>query len=110
MIQNRLAEAIVHYQKALALRSDYGDAEANLGSALAGQGEFHEALSHLYRAVELGVDSEDVHVKLGLVLAQLGRNAEATEQFEKALAINPTDARVQSYLTPASTAKAANGQ
>ena len=110
MIQNRLAEAMVHYQKALALRSDYGDAEANLGSALAGRGQFDEALSHLYRAVGLGVDSEDVHVKLGLVLAQLGRNAEATEEFKKALAINPSDARVQSYLTPASTAKAANGQ
>jgi len=104
MIQNRLAEAIVHYQKAIALRSDYGDAEANLGSALAGQGRFQEAMSHLGRAVGLGVDSEDVHVKLGLVLAQLGRDAEATDQFKKALAINPGDARVRSYLTPASTA------
>ena len=101
MVQGRLAEAIAHYQKAIAQRSDYGEAEVNLGSALAGQGQFQEALSHLGRAVGLGVDSEDVHVKLGLVLAQLGRDAEAREQFEKALAINPGDARVQSYLTPA---------
>jgi Flp pilus assembly protein TadD len=111
MTQNRLAEAIVHYQKAIALRPDYGDAEANLGSALAGRGQFPEALSHLGRAVELGVEGEDVHVKLGLVLAQLGRNAEATEQFKKALAIHPGDARVQGYLTAVSTsAKPAGGE
>jgi Flp pilus assembly protein TadD len=60
--------------------------------------------------VGLGVDSEDVHVKLGLVLAQLGRNVEATDQFKKALAINPSDARVQSYLTPASTAAKPAGE
>jgi Tfp pilus assembly protein PilF len=104
MIQNRLPEAIVHYQKAIARKPDYGDAEANLGSALAGQGQFHEALSHLGRAVRLGVAGEDVHVKLGLVLTQLGRDAEATEQFKKALAINPGNAQVQSYLMPASMA------
>ena len=87
--RGRVDEAIVHYRKALAIRSDLVEVQNNLGVALVGKGKIDEAMSHYLMALKFKPDFVDAHTNLGIVLAAKGKLSEAIPHYRKALAVNP---------------------
>ena len=51
--QNKPAEAIEHYQRALRINPDFADAHTNWGLALAQQGKMIEAMEHFQQALQI---------------------------------------------------------
>jgi Flp pilus assembly protein TadD len=49
-------------------------------------------------------DNADVMRNLGVALAQQGKMADAADQFRRALALNPNDADLKTYLARAEEA------
>jgi len=85
----RPAEAIVHYQRALALRANYVEAYTNLGFALTQLGRVDEARAALEQALRLKPDYAEAHNNLGNVcLAQQQPDA-ALAHFAEAVRLNP---------------------
>ncbi|HYA79075.1 MAG TPA: tetratricopeptide repeat protein, partial [Candidatus Nitrosopolaris sp.] len=104
--QDRLVEAIQHYQQALQLKPDYTDALNNLGVALVIQGNLDGAMACFQKAVQSHPDDPEIRNNLGLALTKAyydqanalirtGRSDEAIVQFGKVLEIRPdfADAR-----------------
>ncbi len=90
--QDRLDEAIAHYQRALATRSDYALAHANLGSVLVRQGDLDAAIARFRLAIEADPGFSGAHSNLGGALRARGELLEATQHYERALALQPLDA------------------
>lgn len=86
----RLPEAIACFERALALRPVYPEAENNLGLALVQSGQPRAALPHLERAVRLNPKSYQTHNNLGIALASSGRADDALPVFAAAAALNPS--------------------
>lgn len=78
--QERFAEAIPWFQKALEQRADDTDALQGLGVALAECGHLEEALRAWQAVLLLGLRSPHVHDNLARVYALLGRRSEARRQ------------------------------
>lgn len=86
--QGNMEVAVAHYQRAVALKSDYAEAHNNLGNALAAQGHIDQAVTHLERALSLMPDAR-VHYNLGNALAIQGEKERAAVHYERALALKP---------------------
>jgi tetratricopeptide (TPR) repeat protein len=93
--QDKVDEAIAHYQWALRLRPDYADPHNNLANTLCQQGRLGEAAFHFQRFLELSPPCAEVHYNLANVYSQQGRLGEAIDQYRKALEIRPDLAEVQ---------------
>jgi len=87
--EGKIQEAIVQYEQALRIRSDYADAHNNLGVALRQTGKIQEAIRQYEQALRINPEMADVHNNLGFALARLGRVKEAIEHYETALRIKP---------------------
>ena len=85
----RFKEAILHYQKGLALNPQYHAIHNNLGKALFASGRVDEAIREYEKGLEIYPDSAELHNNLGSALARNGQLDEATAHFERAVAINP---------------------
>ncbi len=83
----RRAEAIAHWERALALNPDFAQAHMNLGNALREDGRAGEAVMHLRRALQLQ-PSPFAHNNLGLALAGIG-DGEAAGHFRRAIEMHP---------------------
>ena len=94
----RIPEAISHYEQALRLNPDSGQAHYNLALALFQLGRVQEATEHWNQALRLKPDFAKSHNNLGAALIQLGKGPEAVEQFEQALRIQPDDAEAHNNL------------
>ncbi|MBI3442110.1 MAG: tetratricopeptide repeat protein [Proteobacteria bacterium] len=88
-MQGNPAQAMVHYERALALRPDFADAHINMGAALAAQGKSAQAVAHYERALALRPDFADAHSNLANVLAAQGKTVQAVSHLERALALRP---------------------
>jgi tetratricopeptide (TPR) repeat protein len=97
----RPAEAMEHFERALALNPDYAEAHDNLALALAGAGRYAEAIGHYQRALQLKPDYPDACANLGVALATSGRLPEAIAQFERALQLNPNFVQARNNLAVA---------
>ena len=86
----RYAEAIPEFEKALELNPQYHTIYYNLGRTLLAAGRPDEAIRTLEKGLQL-YESAGLHTQLGLALASRSRIDEAKAQFDKALAINPSD-------------------
>jgi len=106
---NRLEDAENCYVKALALRPDYSEANANLGLvlhasekiersargyvnlgiALEAAGRVADAERSYRRALESEPDNPGAHLGIGHVLERAGQLAEAEQSARKALALKP---------------------
>ena len=82
-------EAIVSYDKALALNPDFIDAHNNRGNALKDLGRYEESLLSYEKALALKPDYFLVYSNRGNVLIELDRLEEALEDFTRALSLNP---------------------
>ena len=87
------AEAVAVFQKALALEPNSVAAHLNLGMALREKGDLDAALEHLRPVAPPIPTNARIQYELGQTLRQSGDLAAAVAAFEKALEIEPGDAR-----------------
>ncbi len=91
----RLPEAMTLFERALALRPVYYEANNNYGLALAENGRAAEAIPHLEEALRLKPQSHQAHNNLGIALARSGRREEALGEFAAAAALAPDVPSIQ---------------
>ena len=87
---NRPADAIPHFEAALAMKRDSAQAHFNYGSALAAAGRLEAAVAQYQRALTLRPDYAIAHNNLGTALLQLGRSQPALASFREAARIDPS--------------------
>ncbi len=78
-------------EKLLRIRPDFPPALYQLGRKNQLEGNFLDALVRFKRLVEVEPDNAKARGQLGIVHYHLGETPQAQQQFEKALALNPTD-------------------
>jgi tetratricopeptide (TPR) repeat protein len=98
-------QAIDHYRRAAALRSDYAEAHYNLGRLLAEQGHFDDAIAHYERAAAINPADAEAQNNLGVTLFGIGRADEAIAHYQKALEIRPHYAEAACNLASALVAE-----
>jgi Flp pilus assembly protein TadD len=87
--KKRIEEAIVHYQKAMAVRPDYFLAHYGLARAFLEKGELDAAVQHCRVALFIRPDDADCHTVLAVALDQKGETADAIHHYEQAVQISP---------------------
>jgi tetratricopeptide (TPR) repeat protein len=94
--RGRVADAVVQYEKMLAVNPDNAEAHQNLGLALQRLGQFESALSHHEAALAIAPKSAVIRVSLADACRHLARHDDAIVHYAQALAINPglTDAHI----------------
>lgn len=83
----RNADAIAHYEAALAINQEYLQARINLGLLLSRERRFDEAIVQLQRACLAASQSPIAFSSLGSVLAMGGRLSEAKTAYLRALSL-----------------------
>ena len=95
---NRLSEAVVAYQAALALDGQpevQGNAHLHLGIVYKTQGELSLAESHLKQALGLLTETAEAHIHLGDVYTCQSRFVTAEKAYREGIRLNPN--RAESY-------------
>ena len=98
LAQGRVDEAIIQYQRALALWPESADALGGLGSALFQKGQMDEAIIQFQKALEIKPDFAGVHNNLGYCFLRIRRFDEAIVQYQEALALQPNSADAYEHL------------
>src|SRR5436190_14549040 len=107
MERGQLDDALIDFQKALAIRSRVEHSHYNLslalihdsvGNVLARKGRLNEAIAHLRQAVGFRPDFPDAHYNLGTALFQKGDLDGAIAEWKTALSIHPNDAGAHTSL------------
>jgi len=96
--QGRVDEAIMQYQKTLALWPESAIARAGLGNAFMKKQQLDEAIIQFQKALKLQPELPDAHVYLGDAFLQKGLVNEAITQFQKALNLKPDFAEAHNLL------------
>ena len=91
-------EAMVHYQQAINLEPNYGDAYYNRGNLLLAKGKIDEAIADWEKTLQLQPNDADAHTCLGNALFRKGSLNEAIAHYETALALAPEDPRSRNNL------------
>ncbi|HEU5457916.1 MAG TPA: tetratricopeptide repeat protein [Terracidiphilus sp.] len=86
-----LKAAIALYRKALALQPDMVEARANLGAALAEDGQLDAAIEEDKKALAAMPSNTSLRMNLGLAYYKKGEFSLAGEQFSRILAVRPMD-------------------
>jgi len=93
-----LAEAVKILREVIADDGSNVEARLLLGTALAVQGERSESIAQMTEAARLRPNAPEVHDKLGIVLSRFLETKAAGEEFEKAIALDPTFANAHINL------------
>jgi len=93
--QDRVADAIPHYEQSVALDPDYAEGHNNLGVALVKVGRVEEAIAQYQRAIALKPAYDEAHNNWGIALARRGDLEGAIVHYQQALALNPRRADAQ---------------
>jgi len=88
----RMAEAVMCYDRAIALQPDLADAHGNRGVALKALGRADDALRSYDRAVTLAPHVAAGHYNRANLLRDMRRLAEAVAAYDRAIAIDPQHA------------------
>ncbi len=104
----RKQDAIKSFEKAIAVKPDFFDALANLGSAYLDLGRSVEAIPYLERAVQSDPNRFEGQVNLGLAYMNGGRLDEAIQHLERSVSISPESADALELLGSA-LIRAGNG-
>jgi len=91
-------QAIVEFNKAIAINPNYAEYYYSRGYAYAGKKQHEEAITDFTRAIELKPDYVDAYVRRGFSYAYLLELPEATSDVTKALEINPNHQMAQELL------------
>jgi len=98
LAEGKFEQAIVHYEKAVALEPYYAQTYNTLGVMLMKYGHIPRALPYLVQAVKLHPGFAEAHNNLGLALSSLGKADQAIASFKEALRLDPNYAEVQVNL------------
>ena len=82
-------QAIVHYERAIALQTNYPLAHLNLANALNFSGKMDEAMVHYRTAIEQQPDYPKAHYALAVTLQIQGKMPEAESEFREAIKFHP---------------------
>lgn len=93
-----LDEAIDEYRKALRLSPTFADIITQLGIALRDKGKFDEAIQEFNRAKEQNPRFIPARLQLGVTYYSQGFYGLAEEEWQGALAIDPGNTTVKTYL------------
>ncbi len=91
-------DAIAHYELALRIDSNFGEAHYNYANALWQTGRSKEALAHYQEALRINPGDIKAHTKLGNVMQLMRKTQPAIDQYEQALQINPDYAEAHNNL------------
>jgi tetratricopeptide (TPR) repeat protein len=91
-------QAIVHFQRALAIQTNDAMAHFSLGNALRQKGQWDAAIASFQKGLAIQPVNEEALDILGIALLQQGRVDEAISHFQKALAIVPENAQAHGNL------------
>jgi tetratricopeptide (TPR) repeat protein len=94
LAQSRWLEAATAFEKATALKGDFGPAFFNLGFALVKAGQQTQALAPFREAIRHNPEHIDSYILLADLSLQLGHKQEAAELARQASAVNPEDRRL----------------
>lgn len=83
--------AIEDYRKVLAVQPGLGEARANLGSALAADGQLDAAIAEDTKALDVAPDKTAVRMNLGLAYYKKGDVQHAHDLFQMVHAARPSD-------------------
>jgi len=89
--KGRPDEAMVHYEEAIELQPNYGDAYYNRGNILFAQGRIDEAMVDWEKTLQIQPNDADAHTSLGNALLRRGSVKEAIAHYEKAMTFAPED-------------------
>ena len=95
--QNKLPEAVQHYEAALRAEPNYAEAHNNLGAVLLRQGLFEEALEHYATAVRLKPEYL-YYFNLANAQVDAGKPADAVPNYQQALRLNPNSSQAHFNL------------
>ena len=98
IVQNRLAEALVHLRQAIALDSLYGPAHYGLGTVFYQQQELERAIKAFEQACRVQPEFAEAHNNLGRAYHRAGRYTRAIAAYQKALALQPHLAAVYANI------------
>ncbi len=96
---DKMDEAITHFQQALLLKPAYAEVHNSLGVALLKKGRNSEAIEHFQQARVLKPDFAEAHYNLALAYAKTGRLAEAVASAEKALDLAKSQGKTEQAKT-----------
>jgi len=91
-------EAIVEYEKAVALCPQFADLRTKLGALLREINDLPRAREQYEAAVAARPGYVLARIQLGVTLLALGDSAAAAEQWQKALEIEPDNVRAKMYM------------
>ncbi|MFO0898293.1 MAG: tetratricopeptide repeat protein [Pirellulales bacterium] len=91
--QNRMAEALQAYDRALSLRPDFYDAHYNRGLANLALREYAKAVNSLNYFIALRPEDPRGFFARGLAQSYLGQDREALASYTRAVELNPRDAQ-----------------
>lgn len=87
--QQRYAEALACFEKAILLRNDYVEAYNDFGITLIEMKKFGDALTFFDQAIRLSPLFVPAHGNRGFVLRKLGRFEAALSAYDKAMSLSP---------------------
>ena len=87
--QNKVDEAIGHFEASLKFNPRNAQAHGNLARALSLQGRFAEAETHFQAALIIKPGAADVHKSYAAALQQRGKTAEALAHAREAVQLQP---------------------
>ena len=93
--QEKLEEAIVMYEKAIALHLEHANVYYNLGVILKEQNRLDEAIVLYEKAIVLNPNHANSYTNFGNILKDQNRLTEAMTRYEKAIALNPNNTNAQ---------------
>ncbi len=85
----KVDEATKYFLKALAIQSDYADAQSALGEILANQQKTSEAIRWFKRAIRSNPNYTQTYLNLGFLLQSQGKADAAMGNFQKAANLEP---------------------
>jgi Flp pilus assembly protein TadD len=91
-VAGQFDEAVIEYERAIALDPRYAVAYSNLGSVLLQQGRSRDAVRRLEQAVTLNPQNAEALNSLSVAYAAEGDVEKALATIDRALKLNPSDA------------------
>jgi tetratricopeptide (TPR) repeat protein len=96
--QNRVKDAITHFQAAIGISPVLAEARTNLGNALSADGRHAEAIEHYRIALQLSPDSAETQLGIAGALSTMRRFDEARTHYREAIRLQPGLAEAHSGL------------
>ena len=102
--EGKISEAADYFSRAIAIRSDYAEAEDAMGEILANQQKTAEAIRWFKRAIRSNPDYVDTYLNLGFLQQNQGESSAAMANYQKAANLEPDGPA--DYFNRANTAAA----